>query len=187
MQTNWHRLFGLVLSDLFSGSPWKVELEKDLSLKQQFLDVVISRRAAGEFTGQLPDGLGQLADHHLLSYKSLHEPHNRVWHLFSGVPETVQFGAKNHRPRTSDTSTILSRLFETYRVECLSMPYTIEDFREEVALEQLDRLTPAERLHGMSISDVIDALSEQEQRALLQKLQRTIDQDEELSDGNANS
>jgi hypothetical protein len=30
---DWHRLFGLALCDLFAGSPWIVELEKDLSQK----------------------------------------------------------------------------------------------------------------------------------------------------------
>ncbi len=72
--TNWHRLFGLFLMDLFTNSPYVVELEKDLSLKQQFLDVVILRKEHGEFTGTLPDGLDSLTTHNLLSYKSLHEP-----------------------------------------------------------------------------------------------------------------
>ncbi len=71
---DWHRLFGLALCDLFAGSPWTVELEKDLSQKRQPLDVVILRRGPGEFAGRLPDGLEHLADHNLLSYKSLHEP-----------------------------------------------------------------------------------------------------------------
>ena len=30
---DWHRLFGLVLTDFFTGSPFVVELEKNLSLK----------------------------------------------------------------------------------------------------------------------------------------------------------
>ena len=72
--TNWHRLFGLFLMDFFTNSPYKVELEKDLSLKQQFLDVVILRKEQGGFTGKLPDGLDNLTAHNLLSYKSLHEP-----------------------------------------------------------------------------------------------------------------
>jgi hypothetical protein len=71
---DWHRLFGLVLSDLFAGSPWIVELEKDLSAKRQLLDVVIVRRGQGSFNERLPDGLDPLADHNLISYKSLHEP-----------------------------------------------------------------------------------------------------------------
>jgi len=35
---DWHRLFGLVLTDFFTGSPFIVELEKDLSIKAQFLE-----------------------------------------------------------------------------------------------------------------------------------------------------
>jgi hypothetical protein len=40
---DWHRLFGLLLTDLFSGSPFVVEVERDLSVQQQLLDVVIGR------------------------------------------------------------------------------------------------------------------------------------------------
>jgi hypothetical protein len=32
---DWHRLFGLALYDFFTGSPYVVELEKDLSMKRQ--------------------------------------------------------------------------------------------------------------------------------------------------------
>jgi len=71
---NWHRLFGLFLIDYFTDSPYGVELEKDLSIKQQFLDVVVLRKGPGQFQGQLPDGLDNLAIHNLLTYKSLHEP-----------------------------------------------------------------------------------------------------------------
>ena len=41
---DWHRLFGLALLDLFDGTPYEVELEKDLSIKQQFLDIVIRKK-----------------------------------------------------------------------------------------------------------------------------------------------
>ncbi len=70
---NWHRLFGLLLTDIFEGSPFVVELEKDLSLKQQFLDVVILRKGRGQCTGRLPDGFDNLADHNLITFKSLQE------------------------------------------------------------------------------------------------------------------
>jgi hypothetical protein len=70
---DWHRLFGLLLTDYFSGSPFVVELEKDLSIKQQFLDVVIIRKGKGRFAGRLPDGLDELADHNLVTFKSHHE------------------------------------------------------------------------------------------------------------------
>ena len=70
---DWHRLFGLVLTDFFTGSPFEVELERDLSQQQQLLDVVIVRRRPGRFTRALPDGLGDLAEHNLISFKSHRE------------------------------------------------------------------------------------------------------------------
>ena len=71
---DWHRLFGLFLMDYFSQSPFVVELEKDLSLKRQFLDVVILRKDSEGVAQELPDGLDNLKNHNLLSYKSLREP-----------------------------------------------------------------------------------------------------------------
>src|SRR6266540_17972 len=70
---DWHRLFGLLLTDFFTGSPFVVELECDLSQQQQLLDVVIVRRRRGRFTGILPDGLGDLAEHNLITFKSHRE------------------------------------------------------------------------------------------------------------------
>jgi hypothetical protein len=71
---NWHRLFGLLLTDFFAGSPFHVELEKDLSVKKQILDVVILRKRPGRFSGRLPDGFDALAAHNLLTFKSYWEP-----------------------------------------------------------------------------------------------------------------
>lgn len=59
--------------DFFTGSPYVVELEKDLSFKQQFLDVVILRKEQDGTVDELPDGFDNLTGHNLLSYKSLHE------------------------------------------------------------------------------------------------------------------
>jgi hypothetical protein len=70
---DWHRLFGLLLTDFFSGSPFVVEVERDLSVQQQFLDVVIVRRGRGRFAGRLPDGLEGLRPHNLMTFKSHHE------------------------------------------------------------------------------------------------------------------
>src|SRR5438046_4987879 len=70
---NWHRLFGLLLSDFFAGSPFVVELEKDLSIKKQLLDVVILRRGRGRFMGQLPDGFRGLTKYNLITFKSYQE------------------------------------------------------------------------------------------------------------------
>src|SRR3954465_12169288 len=70
---DWHRLFGLLLTDFFTGSSFVVEVERDLSQQQQLLDVVIVRRRRGRFPGALPDGLGDLAAHNLITFKSFHE------------------------------------------------------------------------------------------------------------------
>jgi hypothetical protein len=70
---DWHRLFGLLLTDFFTGSPFTVELERDLSLQQQRLDVVIVRRSRRRFAGRLPDGLDGLRVHNLLTFKSHRE------------------------------------------------------------------------------------------------------------------
>jgi hypothetical protein len=69
----WHRLFGLSLVDFFRGMPVRVELEKDLSLKQQLLDVVLIRKEADPLPCQLPDGFENLAGHNLVSFKSYQE------------------------------------------------------------------------------------------------------------------
>jgi hypothetical protein len=70
---NWHRLFGLLLTDFFTGSPFVVELEKDLSLQKQLLDIAILRKRPGRFTGRLPDGFDNLATHNLITFKSHRE------------------------------------------------------------------------------------------------------------------
>ena len=70
---DWHRLFGLLLTDFFTDSPFTVEVERDLSEQQQFLDVVILRRGRGRFSGRLPDGLDGLTAHNLITFKSHHE------------------------------------------------------------------------------------------------------------------
>src|SRR6516164_1359939 len=72
-RTSWHQLFGLSLVDFFRGMPVEVELEKDLSLKQQLLDVVIIRKEAKPLPCRLPDGFEDLASHNLVSFKSYQE------------------------------------------------------------------------------------------------------------------
>lgn len=70
---DWHRLFGLLLADFFTDLPFTVEVERALSVQQQFLDVVIVRRGDGSIAGRLPDGLNDLAAHNLITFKSHHE------------------------------------------------------------------------------------------------------------------
>jgi len=70
---DWHRLFGLVLTDFFTDSPFVVELERDLSVKRQRLDVIVLRKRPGAFVGRLPDGFDNLTTHNLITFKSHQE------------------------------------------------------------------------------------------------------------------
>ena len=79
--TPWHRLFGIALTDLFTGRPWRVDVEKELALKSQRLDILIIERRPGAVMDAgpaalagLPDGLERLAAHNVLTYKSQHQP-----------------------------------------------------------------------------------------------------------------
>ena len=62
----WHRLFGLTMTDYFTGSAYRIELEKDLSSKQQLLDV------------------------YLMTYKSLRQPLD-AWALDELVGHYVNY------------------------------------------------------------------------------------------------
>ena len=94
----WHRLFGLLLMDFFSGSPFKVEVERDLSVQQQRLDVTIVRRGKGRFAGRLPDGLEDLRPHNLMSFKSRHEALDG-WALKELVGADVAYRRASSAPR----------------------------------------------------------------------------------------
>ncbi len=74
MKLNWHRLLGLALTDYFTNTCYKVEMEVDLSLQQQFLDIVIIKQTKGKPPEELPDGFENLSTYNLLTYKSLREP-----------------------------------------------------------------------------------------------------------------
>ncbi len=69
----WHQLFGLSLVDFFRGMPVTVELEKDLSLKQQLLDVVLIRKGVEPLSHRLPDGFDNLPTYTLVTFKSYQE------------------------------------------------------------------------------------------------------------------
>ncbi len=70
---DWHRIFGIAVTEHFEGTSYTVELEKDLSLKQQFLDVVIVEKGEGEPPEEFPDGLENMSAHNLITYKSHQE------------------------------------------------------------------------------------------------------------------
>lgn len=53
----WHRLSGITLTGLFVGTPWRVELERDLALHSQLLAVVSIAQGAGDGCADAAPGL----------------------------------------------------------------------------------------------------------------------------------
>jgi hypothetical protein len=127
--TNWHRLFGLMLTDFFLDSPFVVELEKDLSKRRAELDVVILRRREGRFVGRLPDGFDKLGIHNLLTFKSHHEALDD-WTLKELTGHYV-----NYRKQLSESgeSWLPEDQFRLYAV-CSRFPHNLGN---EVPLEPL--------------------------------------------------
>jgi hypothetical protein len=116
----WPRLFGLLLTDYFTGSPFVVELEPDLSLQQQLLDVVIVRKRRGRFTGRLPDGLDDLLDYNLITFKS-HQGALDDWSL----KELTGHYVKYRRKLTERGDPLLpEEVFRLYAV-CARFPHNL--------------------------------------------------------------
>ena len=93
MIIKWHRLFGLGLMDYFEGTEYDVEVEKDLSIKQQFLDVVVVEKGRTRHVRKIQkpcDGLENMCRFNLLTFKSLHEPLD-LWAVEELVGHYVNF------------------------------------------------------------------------------------------------
>jgi hypothetical protein len=127
--TDWHQLFGMTLTDFFSDTAYTVELEKDLSLKKQLLDVVIIEKKQGRIPDELPDGFENMAEHNLVSYKSLHESFDD-WAADELVGHFV-----NYRKQISPSlnSLLPKENFRLYAV-CTRFPQKLE---KEAALTQV--------------------------------------------------
>ncbi|HVS39542.1 MAG TPA: hypothetical protein VMS17_28555, partial [Gemmataceae bacterium] len=110
------------------------------------------------------------------------QEHNALLHVFSPRPDLLQYGIAHYQPRSAETSTLLRALFDTYRLEGAIMPDSLEllkqfveesneRFLNELPAEELrKRLSPEERLKGMSLDDLLAALSPETRAALAQRL-----------------
>jgi hypothetical protein len=74
----WHDLIGLALTDLFKGSNFEVKTEQNMSVKPQYVDVLIISKSNGKPIDKLPDGFEFLADYNILTYKSLDQIYESV-------------------------------------------------------------------------------------------------------------
>lgn len=108
---DWHRVFGVSLADAVTGLPFRVVQELELSRMKQRLDVAIIRLTESQVNQHvwpdLPDGLTDLADHNLVSYKSMRESLTKpsTWELVSyGVTYAKQQWRKGWGPSAQDPS-----------------------------------------------------------------------------------
>jgi hypothetical protein len=89
------------------------------------------------------------------------------------------YGARHYRIRSPETSSLLLQLFQRYREEILTMPDQLEEFTrefidrllEELPAERILKRIPVEkRLEGVSLDDVLAALTPQMREALTRRL-----------------
>ncbi len=123
-----HRLFGLSWIDFFEGTAVTVETEKDLSLRQQFVDLLILHKGPGPIPRRLPDGFEDLATFNLVTFKSFQEALD-VWALWELVGHFV-----NYRKQSSPSLNNLRPLAD-YRLFAVCARYPQQ-------LAQLVPLTP---------------------------------------------
>ena len=150
------------------GLPLSVELEKDLSKKQQLLDVLVVRRGREELTRPLPDGLNDLVAHNLISFKSYREPLND-WTLKELTGHYV-----NYRQQVSPRGNLLPEdQFRLYAV-CARHP---RDLFAEVPPEILQAGVYTCRRGSDAIRIVVAAeLPKEEKNALLHLFSAAPDQ-----------
>ena len=81
-------------------------------------------------------------------------------------------GAAQHDPRTPDMSNVINEICQSFGLEAPTMPYTIENFKRDIARKYLRELTPQERLEGLSLKDRLVGLSSKDVEALLKEIRR---------------
>jgi hypothetical protein len=166
--TPWHRLFGLSLVDFFRGLPVTVELEKDLSLKQQLLDIVLIRKGTAPLDCRLPDGFEDLAAHNLISFKSYQEPLNG-WALDELVGHYI-----NYRKQASPSMQDLLPESD-FRLFAVSVRFP-QNLVGQVALTRLQEgVYEARHFSGALRLVVVHELPQQEHNALLHLFSATND------------
>src|SRR5437588_367114 len=156
----WHRLFGLSWIDFFWGAPVSVDVEKDLSLKQQLLDVVLIRKDAGVLPRRLPDGFEDLGGHNLISFKSFQDTLNG-WALNELVGHYV-----NYRKQVSPSMQDLLPESD-FRLFAVSARYP-QGLAQEVALDQVQQgVYAVHHFTGTIRVVVISQLPRQEHNGML--------------------
>lgn len=113
-QQPWHRLFGLSWLDFFHGLPVTPDLERDLSLKKQFLDLVLIRKDTANLNCRLPDGFHDLTQFNLVTFKS-HREKLSVWTLLELLGHYVNL-RKQESPAMDEDKLLAEDQFRLFAV-----------------------------------------------------------------------
>jgi hypothetical protein len=113
---------------------------------------------------------------------------NALWLLFSGLVDKVQYGFAQYKSRQHELPPLLNKIFESYQIEGIPMPYTVEDVRRELRKEfmatftaeelrgylpteeRLKGLPPEERLKGLPPEERLKGLTKKQIEDYLKKL-----------------
>jgi hypothetical protein len=157
---DWHRLFGVSWQDFCTDLPLTVEMELDLSYKQQFLDVALIRKGNEPVTVRLPDGFEPLAAHNLITFKS-HQETLDGWTLVELLGHY-----SNYRKRASPSLDQL--LPETdFRLFAVSVRFPRESARRRALRLISDGVYELDHPAGELRIIVVHELPQQEHNALL--------------------
>jgi len=151
---DWHRLFGLLLTDFFAGSPFTVDVERDLSGQ-----VPWQKLQAGVYDCQWGTDVVRV----IVAGELPREPHNAPLHLFSASPELVGFGRGAYRQRSEKTGRLLRQLIDKYRGDAI-MSFTWEDFEHWYIKDHFAQLTPEEQ------RETVERLPVEQRREMLKSL-----------------
>jgi len=164
-----HRLFGLSWQDFCEGTALNVTPELDLSVKQQFVDLVLSRSGPGPMPHPLPDGFEDLGAHNLLTFKS-HQEALDGWALCEQVGHYVNY-RKQHSASMQDL--LPESDFRLYAV-CVRYP---QKLAQQVLLTRLREGVYEVPLVTLRIRIiVVHQLPQEEQNALLHLFSAKVEQ-----------
>ena len=83
--------------------------------------------------------------------------------MFSAVTDRVSYGFSHYNGKIDEMSTAMSDLLRMYETErIIAMPYTIEDYRNEIKQRALKMMTPEEVLKAFSVQEIIRGLPAEE-------------------------
>src|SRR5437588_321093 len=95
-----HRWFDVAWADFLQGTAVSVEAELDLSLKQQFLDLALTRKGPGPMPQAMPDGFDNLGTYNLVTFKS-HQEALDFWAVWEVIGHCVNY-RKQFSPSLND-------------------------------------------------------------------------------------